>query len=182
MVRRFLYIDPWECTGCRICEMTCSLKYFKVVNPRKARLQVRESSEVLKQPFACRHCEDPPCVPACPNGAIKKLKTGQVIVMPAKCTGVGACVEACPWDIPIITPKNPEDPKDRRANKAILCLLCGACVDACPVGTLRIETNESLVHRRQKKFTEDSKKLYKDKKGKIPGLDSKEKSDLAAGA
>jgi Fe-S-cluster-containing dehydrogenase component len=121
-------------------------------------------------------------VPACPNGAIKKLKTGQVIVMPAKCTGVGACVEACPWDIPIITPKNPEDPKDRRANKAILCLLCGACVDACPVGTLRIETNESLVHRRQKKFTEDSKKLYKDKKGKIPGLDSKEKSDLAAGA
>ncbi|MHA2060196.1 MAG: 4Fe-4S binding protein, partial [Candidatus Ranarchaeia archaeon] len=72
--------------------------------------------------------------------------------------------------------------EDRKANKALLCLLCGACVDTCPVGTLRIETNESLVHRRQKKFTEDSKKLYADKKAKIPGLDSKKKSNLAAGA
>jgi Fe-S-cluster-containing dehydrogenase component len=162
--------------------MTCSLKYFKVVNPRKARLQVREFSEVLKQPFACRHCEDPPCVPACPNGAIKKTKSGQVIVISTKCTGVGSCVTACPWNIPIITPKNPEDPKDRKANKAILCLLCAACVDACPVGTLKIETNDSLLHRRQKKFTEEIKKQYKDKKNKIPGIDSKEKSDLAAGA
>jgi len=182
MTRRFLYIDPWECTGCRICEMTCSLKFFKVVNPQKARLRVREFSEVLKQPFACRHCDDPPCVPACPNGAITKLKSGQVVVSPSKCTGIGDCVSACPWNIPIITPKNLEDPEDRKANKMILCILCGACVEMCPVGTLKIETNDSLIHRQQKKYVDTLKDIYKNKKGVIPGVESGKKSDFAAGA
>ncbi len=136
--RRFVYIHPMECTGCRICEMSCSLRFHKIVNPVKARIQVIREEPLKDYPIVCHHCDDPWCLHACPEEAIVKTERGQVIVKPAKCTGCGECVPACPFNAIHVEPES---------NKAILCTLCGECVKNCPVHALRIENPESLSNR-----------------------------------
>ena len=46
----------------------------------------------------CRHCDDPPCVDACPEEAIDKREDGIVVMEYEKCSGCEACIEACPYD------------------------------------------------------------------------------------
>jgi Fe-S-cluster-containing dehydrogenase component len=47
------------------------------------------------------HCENAPCIPACPTGAIsKRVEDGIVLVDRAKCNGCKECLPACPYDVP----------------------------------------------------------------------------------
>ena len=47
----------------------------------------------------CMHCENPPCLEACPaEGAIYKRPDGIVLFDGEKCTGCQACGDACPYD------------------------------------------------------------------------------------
>jgi len=49
-------------------------------------------------PVLCMHCDDAPCIPACPiEGAIYRRDDGLVIIDPKKCTGCMNCVDACPY-------------------------------------------------------------------------------------
>ncbi len=49
-------------------------------------------------PKSCLHCEDAPCVTACPTGAShKRPEDGIVLVDEAKCIGCGVCAWACPY-------------------------------------------------------------------------------------
>jgi ferredoxin len=43
---------------------------------------------------------------------------------PGRCTGDGACVDACPFDARALV--------DGRAQLVSTCFGCGRCVDACP--------------------------------------------------
>lgn len=130
---RYLYADPLECTGCRICELMCSLHNERTINPKKARLRVTSMEPAIDMPVACRNCAKPPCREVCPAGAIKKLENGLVIVNEKECIGCKACVNACPFGAIFIHP-------DKQV--AIKCNLCGYCVDHCPVKCLHITTSE----------------------------------------
>ena len=35
-----IHIDPSRCTGCRMCQVACSLKHTGGVNPRRSRIRV----------------------------------------------------------------------------------------------------------------------------------------------
>ena len=61
--------------------------------------QVRMSSVVkVDHVFVpCQHCENAPCIPACPQVAISTRDDGLVIIDPKKCTGCQLCVDACPY-------------------------------------------------------------------------------------
>jgi Fe-S-cluster-containing hydrogenase component 2 len=50
-------------------------------------------------PILCMHCDDAPCIPACPSGAIVKRDDGLVWIDPAVCNGSNLCSDACPYGV-----------------------------------------------------------------------------------
>jgi Fe-S-cluster-containing hydrogenase component 2 len=128
----YLYGDPLKCTGCRICELYCSLRHERVLNPKKARLRVIRKEPAIDKPIACLQCADPPCAKVCPTNAITRdAKADMVVVEESKCIGCGACVEACPFGAIWLHPER---------KVAIKCDLCEACVPRCPVNALSVMT------------------------------------------
>lgn len=49
-------------------------------------------------PAACRHCDDPKCMNACPTGAIKRRPEGEIYFQYDMCIGCSNCKFACPYD------------------------------------------------------------------------------------
>jgi Fe-S-cluster-containing hydrogenase component 2 len=126
MSRRLL-VNAKVCTGCRYCEVVCSIRHEGKVNPRKSRIKVR--SDLLAgrdTPKVCHQCSKPLCVSACTVGAIQsdnELHT--TIIDSEKCDGCRACIEACPFK---------EIFFDNERNVAIKCDLCDGdpqCVKFC---------------------------------------------------
>jgi molybdopterin-containing oxidoreductase family iron-sulfur binding subunit len=104
--------------------------------------------------YACMHCEDPPCVKACPEQAIYKNADGIVLIDQEKCKGHGECIKACPYGVIEKNPtqdyfpgpklpfgENPDAYRIHHPGKATKCTLCvhrisegrePACVAGCP--------------------------------------------------
>jgi carbon-monoxide dehydrogenase iron sulfur subunit len=129
-----LVSNPEKCTGCRICEIICSLSKEKVINPSKSRIQVvTVYPGIVDTTTVCRQCEHPPCVPSCPVGAISKdQRTEAVIVDASKCIGCGRCKASCPYNAIAMR-------VFAGRTVAIVCDLCGgepACVRWCPFAAI----------------------------------------------
>lgn len=99
---KYLFAVRENCTGCRACEYACSLKHEGVVRPSAARIHVTKYASVVDVPVICWHCDDSPCIHACPTTptAIKKdPETGAIKHIDDKtCLGAkcNKCIEACP--------------------------------------------------------------------------------------
>lgn len=126
MLKRLL-VNAKICTGCRYCEIICSIRHERNVNPQKSRIRV--SSDILTgsdTPKVCHQCGKPLCISACTVGAIQinnELHTP--VILSEKCTGCKSCIEACPFG---------EIFFDNERNVAIKCDLCGGdpqCVKFC---------------------------------------------------
>lgn len=126
--RKVLVAVSELCTGCRLCELVCSLQKGGAVNPYQARIRVTWSREGFSPaPVICRHCKAPPCLDVCPVEEAMRLDpiTGAVIIDQDRCLGCLACVDACPFHAIAVGP-------DREVLK---CDLCGGeplCVRYCP--------------------------------------------------
>ncbi|MBI5441841.1 MAG: 4Fe-4S dicluster domain-containing protein [Deltaproteobacteria bacterium] len=94
-----LMINHEKCTGCRRCELVCSVYHDNVSNPAKARIKVEKWEwEGLYIPMACRQCVDAPCMNVCPVKAISRDDgTATVSVDPNVCIGCRSCVAVCPF-------------------------------------------------------------------------------------
>ena len=79
------------------------------------------------------HCEEAPCVQACPTDSIKRADNGIVGIIVNSCDAADKCISACPNGAIHI------DPIHHVADKCDFCSLqlnAGiqpACVEACPV-------------------------------------------------
>jgi carbon-monoxide dehydrogenase iron sulfur subunit len=135
---KFVFGDPEVCSGCMVCANVCSMYYFKVISPSRARVRVLRVEPGLDFPLFCRNCEDAPCISACPEGALSRTSKGIVIVNNAKCKGHAACVAACPYNAISINPDT---------GKAIKCIQCGQCVDRCPANAIWMTTEAELAER-----------------------------------
>jgi Fe-S-cluster-containing dehydrogenase component len=71
-------------------------------------------------PQVCNHCENPPCVEACPVEALTKRKDGLVFLEDEKCDGCRICLEACPYEAIIF---------NQEKEKAEKCNLCAHRID-----------------------------------------------------
>jgi Fe-S-cluster-containing hydrogenase component 2 len=53
-VEKMLIIDHEKCTGCRLCELVCSVKHTRVSNPSKSRVSVMKwDMEGFYLPMVC---------------------------------------------------------------------------------------------------------------------------------
>jgi len=118
-----------RCSGCRKCEIECSLFHEKRIWPEVSRIRVFMLIPGAEFPHFCAQCEDYPCVKACPVKALSiSKKTGAVLVKKSACIACGKCIDACPGRIPHIHPTK---------NYVLICDLCRGnpkCVKVCQEG------------------------------------------------
>jgi len=118
--------DYTKCSGCRRCEIACSLFHEKKIWPEASRIQVFMLVPGAEIPHLCAQCHDYPCVKSCPENALSVSKeTEAVLVDEEKCTGCGLCIVSCPGRVPHLHPTE---------NYALVCDLCGGdpqCVKVC---------------------------------------------------
>ncbi|KPV61635.1 MAG: Polyferredoxin protein MvhB [Candidatus Bathyarchaeota archaeon BA1] len=140
--------DYMKCSGCRRCEIACSLFHEGKIWPEASRIRVFMLVPGAEIPHFCAQCHDYPCVKSCPEKALSVSKeTEAVLVYKEKCTGCGLCIVACPGRIPHLHPTE---------NYALICDLCGGepqCVKACNRG----QFNALWIVKKQETY---SYKLY----------------------
>lgn len=98
-MQKIILVDPTKCTGCRTCEMICSVKHLGVSNPSRARIHiVKWEQECFEIPMLCQQCEDAPCAAVCPVRAITRdEELGINVIDHDKCIVCKMCVLACPF-------------------------------------------------------------------------------------
>lgn len=95
---KMLKVDYGKCTGCRACEMVCSLVHSGECNPHKSNIHNVNIQDEKFVSVMCFQCEDSPCAKTCPMKAIEKdLQSGEVKVNEERCVGCKLCVLACPF-------------------------------------------------------------------------------------
>jgi len=160
-----LAIVPERCSGCKLCEVVCSMSHFNVVNPRKSRVRVMVlyPQPVIRMPIVCNQCKDPKCADACPTGAITRVD-GIVKINAEECIGCEQCVISCPFGA-IYTHED--------YNVPFKCDLCGGdpeCVKACPKDAIiyiprhiigqpqRMKSVLKYAHLKEVEYWEDGEK------------------------
>jgi carbon-monoxide dehydrogenase iron sulfur subunit len=126
-----LIYNSEKCTGCEICSLSCSMRYYEVFNIAKSRIKIYagkdEDGVKLFSANVCNQCGV--CVDICPVEALSKDENGVIILDSEECIGCNACVEACPTGSMFIHP-DIETP--------FKCIDCGECVEMCPQDALSL--------------------------------------------
>jgi molybdopterin-containing oxidoreductase family iron-sulfur binding subunit len=162
-------IDLRKCPeGCRKCADACHavhnvpdfgnpkdevkwiwMEEFERTFPEQDHVYLPEATRHRKAVVLCNHCENPPCVRACPTEATFKRGDGVVMMDFHRCIGCRFCVSACPYGArslnfrdprPFLKASNPDFPTRMRGvvEKCNYCeerLAKGeapACALACP--------------------------------------------------
>ena len=132
---KVITIDVSKCTGCRMCEVGCSLKQTDECNPERSRIRVirnEEEGQLEFIPSTCMQCETAMCELVCPTKAIgRNPETGAMIINEQKCIGCSSCTYACPFGACFL---------DRTIGKSVVCDQCDVdpiCVKLCPTGALQ---------------------------------------------
>ena len=131
-------VDVRRCFGCHGCEVACKAENDIPLGHYVRQTIYHDHEKAggglarIMVPMACQHCEDAPCIKACPCGALHKGAGGSVQVDYDVCSGHGSCKEVCPYGAIYIDPV---------ANQAVKCHNCThrvdagmdpACVATCP--------------------------------------------------
>jgi len=159
-------VDLEKCCGCYNCQFACKDEHvendwtpYAKPQPDTGHFwikveqivrggQVGSSMPKVKLNWMvelCMHCDNPPCIPACPVGAITKRDDGLVLINPATCNGCKYCIDVCPYGAIYFN----EDL--RIAQKCTGCAhlidkgwKLPRCVDACPTEALKFGEYEEL--------------------------------------
>lgn len=93
-------INKSLCTGCRICELVCSMTKHSEFNLSRAHCRTTWKEELVPNtPVFCVQCKNAKCVEACPENAIHRDdENGIVHINYDLCTRCKVCIEACPFN------------------------------------------------------------------------------------
>lgn len=146
MKRYAIDLDLSKCISCSACVVACmdqndietaaGQKPFRNVFDMERRTEVGAAYSHLS--LACMHCEDAPCITACPSACLRKdPETHMTVFDTTNCIGCHSCAMACPFGVPSFGSNG----------KMIKCDGCyvriqngmkPACVRACPTQALRL--------------------------------------------
>jgi len=104
-----LVFDLDKCIGCQACRIACKAEHeLETCSPIRVDTiggAHRDTPggkfphpSLYYLPVTCMHCNQPPCLDACPIEAIYKREDGIVLVDEEKCNGCQACISACTYD------------------------------------------------------------------------------------
>ncbi len=162
-----MVIDLDKCVGCHACAVACRAEW-EVPVPfarnwlrRLGPANTPHGLAATYYPGLCNHCDQPPCVDACPADPMEvtfrdaktgKTKTmevaatwkdpfnGTVQIDKTRCLGCGACRDACPYGARYVNPELADDESEGKADKCTYCMprvakgLQPACVQTCLAG------------------------------------------------
>ncbi|BDF67809.1 oxidoreductase [Oscillospiraceae bacterium] len=143
-------VDPEKCSACGACAIACidqnDIAVERTEMPFRSVFRVESGEGVSYASLACMHCEDAPCVMACPSGCLKKdPDTGLTLYDTTNCIGCHSCSMACPYGAPAF------GFGDHKMHKCDGCVervrwgLEPACVRACYAGALKCYTEEAYL-------------------------------------
>ena len=139
---KILKFYPEKCDGGKICEKACSKVHFKSdEGGEKSAIRILKD----KNSFKMHVCDQRGlCLDMCPVGALKRNKSGAIILDKKTCIGCQACVGFCPIGAMR---------KSKARIEPFKCISCGACVRACPNDALELvevkidEIKEVVYHK-----------------------------------
>ncbi len=146
-----IFVNVERCVACRTCEIACALNrsslsrqlpeaIYETVSPL-SRVRVSSTGGEGGFPVQCRHCENAPCLDACPAGALYRDPEGLVLVHDDLCIGCWMCLMVCPFGAP---------QPFRQFRKIIKCDRCQGmeapyCVESCPTRALLLIDPEEIA-------------------------------------
>ncbi|MBW1996443.1 MAG: 4Fe-4S dicluster domain-containing protein [Deltaproteobacteria bacterium] len=153
---KVLVVDPSLCTGCRTCELVCSIKNEEVANPTLARIRVvADKYQGVRVPMICQQCQDAVCMSVCPSGALYRDEDlGIIRRNEERCIVCRSCVTACPFGAMGFDPVR---------KKVFKCELCGGdpeCVRFCEENALRYVEPDDLVMKKKREAFETLSTLF----------------------
>ena len=110
MSKRYgLVVDLERCIGCHTCSVACKVEngieqgswvHVGTIGGNGMDTAGGRFPNLMMhyQPKLCMHCAEPPCIDACPLGAIYRRDDGIVLVNTDRCDGCQTCLSACPYE------------------------------------------------------------------------------------
>jgi carbon-monoxide dehydrogenase iron sulfur subunit len=150
-------LDPLKCTACRTCELQCSIAHSRSGDllsaifespPSLSRVKVSWTPG-LNVPVRCVHCENAPCLLACPVGAIEEdVSTATVQVREEKCIGCFTCLLVCPYGAVRLSFDRKKAHKCDGCKDRLAEGLEPACASGCPTNALSFSDFDEITARK----------------------------------
>jgi len=120
MTRFGFALDQRSCIGCHACTVARKQEHGVELGVFRTWVKYIEQGTFpdTRRYFSvlrCNHCDEAPCVSACPVTALYRREDGIVDFDPERCIGCKACLNACPYDALYI------DPNSHTAAKCNFC-------------------------------------------------------------
>jgi len=144
------------CCACHACSIACMDQNDSGRNPYRNAFEYEKNNPSGKFQcgyfsVSCFHCEDAPCVTACPTGCIQNdPETGLTLYDDAVCIGCRSCSMACPFGVPNYS----DDGKMCKCDGCIERLRHGmepACVRVCPTKALQCYGEEEYQKKQHER-------------------------------
>ena len=137
MTKKYVMLaDTVRCINCKACVLACRAEWETPMGytrdwVKEVELVQNDQPKVMLFPGRCQHCDEAPCIEACPSGAAYKRADGLVLQDNCICSGCELCVPACPYEARWLNPET---------NTISKCTFCQpridegkppACVQTC---------------------------------------------------
>ena len=140
-------LDMDRCCACGACAVACMDQNDIEIteeHPLRKVFAMEGTNGHAYISMACMHCEDAPCIVACPVGCRSKDERRRTGDDSTSCIGCHSCAMACPFGAPTYN----------RFGKMQKCDGCAerlshglepACVRTCSLGALKVYTEEEYA-------------------------------------